>query len=80
MISLPASSLTTQPMSFKLPANIFGPGLPPIDVPLTLPPMSVNVPAQNIPIPSQDVKLMDRDNLMGSLNVAFRYTREGCGV
>jgi len=44
-------------MSISLPANSFGPGFPPVPVP-------INVPAQ-------DIRLMNRDNLMGSVNVMF---------
>ena len=70
-VSVPAGTLALPPTTIRLPANSFGPGFPPVDLPITIPPMSVNVPAQTIPIPQQDIKLMNRDSLVGSLNVMF---------
>jgi outer membrane protein len=70
-IAVPAGSISIPSTTLTLPANIFGPGFPPVNVPLPLPPMSVDVPAQTIPIPEQNIKLMNRDNLLASLEATF---------
>ena len=64
----PASSFTVPSTVITLPANIFGPGFPPQNVPIPIPPTSVDVPAQTISIPQQNIKLMNRDNLLASVN------------
>jgi outer membrane protein len=70
-IAVPASTFSAPPTALTLPANIFGPGFPPINTEIPLPETSVNVPAQTMKIPEQNIKLMNRDNLLASLNVAF---------
>jgi outer membrane protein len=67
-ILTPASSFTIPSTFITLPANLFGPGFPPQDVQLPLPPMNLNVPGQAITVPKQEVKLMNRDNLLATLN------------
>ncbi len=67
-VSIPASAMTLPLPTITLPANLFGPGFPPDNVSLPLPPMNVNIPAQTISVPQQNVKLMDRDNLLASVN------------
>jgi outer membrane protein len=67
-MSMAATSFSIPSTAITLPANLFGPGFPPQNVQLPLPPMSVDVPAQTISIPQQNVKLMNRDNLLASLN------------
>ncbi len=44
-----------------IPANAFGPGFPPttVQLPVSYPGQSVTTPAQQFPIPAQNVKLMD---------------------
>jgi outer membrane protein len=60
----PGRTLGVPPFSFTLPANSFGPGFPPVDVDITTPP-------QEMQIPDQEVKLMDRTNLIASLGLSF---------
>ena len=67
-ISVPASAMTITPAPITLPANIFGPGFPPSDITIPLQPATVNVPAQVMPVPEQNIKLMNRDNLLASVN------------
>jgi outer membrane protein len=67
----PASTFTIPPTSITLPANLFGPGFPPQNVQLPLPPMSMDIPAQTIRIPQQEVKLMNRDNLLATMNFTW---------
>jgi outer membrane protein len=71
VIPVPASTFTVPPTAFTLPANSFGPGFPPVDIPLMTPPTTVNIPAQSIQVPRQDVTLMNRDSVVGSLNVTY---------
>jgi outer membrane protein len=70
-ISVPASAFTLPPSAIPLPANALGLGVPPIDAQIPIPPMTVNVPAQTMPIPEQNIKLMNRDNLLASLNATL---------
>jgi outer membrane protein TolC len=70
-VAMPASQFSVPATTITLPANSFGPGFPPVPVPITIPPQTVNVPAQTVAIPQQDVKLMNRDNLVGSLDAMF---------
>ena len=71
MVHLPASQIGLPPITINLPANALGPGLPPVNVPLSTPPLSLPIPEQNIPIPEQDIKLMDKYTATGSLNLSF---------
>jgi outer membrane protein len=70
-VSVPASTFTLPPSAITLPADILGPGIPPVNAQLPIPSMTVNVPAQTIPIPEQNIRLMDRDNLMASVNATL---------
>jgi outer membrane protein TolC len=70
-IPLPASSLTVPSQTILIPANSFGPGLPPVNVPLQTPPTTIDIPAQSIQVPEQDLKLMNRDNLISSVKVTY---------
>ena len=60
----PARNIPVPGKTVTLPANSFGPGLPPGPVPLTSPPSQFAVPPQN-------VKLMDSSNLLTSLNLTY---------
>jgi outer membrane protein len=60
----PARSIPVPGQTVTLPANSFGPGVPPGPVPLTSPPTQFSVPQQN-------VKLMDSSNLLTSLNLSY---------
>jgi outer membrane protein len=59
--------------SVTIPANAFGPGFPPSDVkmPVSYPGQSIGVSAQQFPIPEQDIKLMDEDSWVASLNAQW---------
>jgi outer membrane protein len=70
-ISVPASTFTVPSTTIVLPANSFGPGFPPVDVPIRTPPTNVDIPAQSMQVPKQDVKLMNRDSLIGSVKATL---------
>lgn len=56
----PSSTFTFPGAEFSIPANAFGPGFPPLDV-------IIPVAEQEIEVPEQDVKLMDRANILATL-------------
>jgi outer membrane protein len=70
-ITVPAFAMQTPAMVMTLPANAFGPGFPPVNVPLPVPGSTINVPAQVYTVPEQDVKLMDRNLLTGSFKAFY---------
>ncbi len=70
-IVVPAGSIQTPPMAMTLPANAFGPGFPPANVALPVPGSSIPIPAQVFQVPEQDVRLMDRNLLTGSLSAMY---------
>jgi outer membrane protein len=53
----PASNVNTPPMSFAIPTPMG--------------PIPINLPAQSITVPEQDIKLMDKKNLVASLNLTY---------
>ncbi len=69
--SMPATTFTVPSSTFVLPANSFGPGFPPVNVPIQTPPTTVDVPAQTYQIPQQDVKIMNRDSLIASVDATL---------
>ncbi len=70
-IAVPAGTMQTPPMTMTLPANAFGPGTPPVNVPLAIPGSTFAIPAQVMTVPAQDVKLMDRNLLAGGLSAFY---------
>jgi outer membrane protein TolC len=70
-IAVPAGSIQTPPMVMTLPANAFGPGFPPVNVPLPVPGSTIPIPAQTFQVPEQDVRLMDKTLFTGSLNALY---------
>lgn len=60
----PASTFTVPAQSGVLPAGAFGPGFPPQDVRLP-------VPATQVTVPEQKVKLFDRSTLTSSLSLRY---------
>lgn len=70
-IAVPASAIQTPPMVLTLPANAFGPGFPPVNIPLPIPGSTVSIPAQAFHIPEQDVRLMDQTVYTGSLSAMY---------
>lgn len=78
----PASSFNVPAQSFNIPggtlsvtipANAFGPGFPPsnIQLPIAFPGQTINTPPQKFTVPAQDIKLMDRDSFLGSVNATW---------
>lgn len=59
-LTIPASVFPIPPMKVTIPANAFGPGFPPSDIPLTVPGSTIPIPAQTYAIPEQNVQLMDK--------------------
>lgn len=70
-IAVPAGHIQTPPMVMTLPANAFGPGFPPANVALPVPGSTIPIPAQVFQVPEQDVRLMDRNLLTGSLSAMY---------
>ena len=70
-IHVPASSFQTPGMTMTIPANAFGPGFPPQDVQIPVPPQTIDVPAQQIPVAEQETKLMDESSVIASLNARW---------
>lgn len=68
---VPASQFTTPPMTLMLPANSFGPGVPPVNVPMTIPGQTINVPAQMYQVPAQNVELFDKTLLTLTLKAFY---------
>lgn len=64
MFAFPASTIPVAPQTITIPANSFGPFFPPQNVPL-------QVPAQQIAVPEQDVTLFNRDTISTSLNLTY---------
>ncbi len=67
-VSIPGGTATV-----TIPANAFGPGLPPVDVnmPVSFPGQTVNTSAQMFPIPAQNIKLMSP--LTESVSADFKW-------
>lgn len=63
--SIPGGTATV-----TIPAGAFG-NPTPIQLPVTFPGQTVNTPPGRLTIPPQDVKLMDRDSFLGSLNATW---------
>jgi outer membrane protein TolC len=74
----PASSMSVPAQSINVPAGtalvtvpagVLGPSA--VQLPVRTPAQTFNVAAQNLPIPAQDVKLMDPDSFVASLNLTW---------
>jgi outer membrane protein len=70
-ITVPAGTLTVTPSPITLPANLFGPGFPPDNITMPMQPTTINIPAQVMQVPEQNVKIMNRDSLTASVNFTF---------
>jgi outer membrane protein len=59
--------------SVNIPANAFGPGFPPkdIQVPVNYPGQTINTNASQIPVPAQDIKMLNPDTFSVSLNATW---------
>jgi len=56
-----------------IPANAFGPGFPPanLQMPVAFPGQTISTPAQVFNVPQQDIKVIDRNFAMGSLDMKW---------
>ena len=75
----PAATLPVPPQSLAipggaatvtLPAGTFGSPVP-LELPISFGDQTIDVPAQQFPIPPQDIRLMDRDSFLGSVNAIW---------
>ena len=69
--AVPAQN-TTVPASVALitvPAGVLGPNA--VQLPVSIPSQTVTTAAQQMSIPPQDIKLMDRDSLLGSIDATW---------
>jgi outer membrane protein len=60
----PARTMAVPSQSISIPANAFMPGFPRA-------PLNLQTPAGSVPVPEQNVKLMNKSNLISSLNVNY---------
>jgi len=78
----PAGTMAIPPQSMSVPggdavvtvpAGSLGPGFPPADMelPISYPDQTINVPGQQFPIPEQDIKLMDNDSILASVKARW---------
>jgi outer membrane protein TolC len=79
----PASQIMVAPQTINVPAGsalitvpaqLVNPAAPPgatIQLPVATPAQNIHVAAQQLPIPAQDIKLMDPDNYMASVNATW---------
>ena len=75
----PASAMEIPAESIKVPSGqalvtipqgAFGPGFPPstVQLPVSYPGQTINTPAQEFPIPSQNIKVLDNDIVSGMVD------------
>jgi len=74
-IPIPAQSVTIPggTAMVTIPAGAFAPGFPSssVQLPVSYTSQTFNTPAQRFPIPDQDIKMLDRDLLAGSVTLAW---------
>lgn len=74
-IALPAQSfaLPAGSATVTIPAGAFGPGFPPaaVQMPVSFPAQAVNTPAAAYAIPEQNVKVLDRNLVSGTLDLKW---------
>jgi len=72
---IPAQSITVPSgmAMVTIPAGAFGPGFPPstVQLPVSYPGQTINTPAQNFPIPEQNIKVIDNDIVSGSIDLKW---------
>jgi outer membrane protein TolC len=75
LMPIPAQSMTIPAgtMVVSIPAGALAPGFPPspIQMPVNFPAQSVKTPAENLAIPEQNVKVLDKDLVTGSLDLKW---------
>jgi outer membrane protein len=64
-------SIMDQDPNFIFPATNMNTPPTSLTIPTPLGPIPVNLPAQSISVPEQDIKLMDKKNLVASLNLTY---------
>lgn len=71
-IQIPAQSVTVPGGAavVTIPAGALAPGFPPsaIQMPVSYPGQTINTPAQNFAIPEQNIKLLNKDLVMGTMD------------
>jgi outer membrane protein TolC len=74
----PASSFSIPAQSFSVPASEMTITIPPgvlgpneVRLPVSVPGQTINTPPGRLSVPAQDVKLMDRDSFLGSVNATW---------
>ena len=74
-LPIPGQSLTVPggTMMVTVPANAFAPGFPPtsLQLPVSFPGQTITTAAQAFAIPEQNIKVLDRDVVLGSLDVKW---------
>ena len=68
---IPPQTITTPPGTalVTVPAGVLGPTE--VQLPVSFPGQTITTEAQQFPIPAQDIKLLDPDNFMASLNATW---------
>jgi outer membrane protein TolC len=69
--AIPAMTMQVPPLPVTIPANAFGPGFPPVNVPLAVPGGAMQIPSSAIQVPEQNVKLLDPDILLTTLEAIY---------
>ncbi len=74
-VQVPAQSMTLPPGAavVTIPAGAFAPGFPPaaIQMPVSFPGQTINTPAQTFPVAEQNIKVLDRDLVTGSMDLKW---------
>ncbi|HVU34371.1 MAG TPA: TolC family protein [Opitutaceae bacterium] len=68
---VPAQTIATPPSTalITIPAGVLGPSA--VQLPVSVPAQTISTPASAVQVPSQDIKLMNRDSVAGSASVAW---------
>jgi outer membrane protein len=69
--AIPAMTIPIPSLPVTIPANAFGPGFPPVNVPLMTPSGAIPIPSSAIQVPEQNVKLLDPDILLTTLEAIY---------
>ena len=74
-MAIPSQSVTVPGGAalVTIPANAFGPGFPPaaLQMPVSFPNQTINTPAQAFNIPEQNVRVLDRNLVSGSMDMKW---------
>jgi outer membrane protein TolC len=69
--AIPAMTMQVPPLPVTIPANAFGPGFPPVNVPLAVPGGAIQIPSAAVDVPEQNVRLLDPDILLTTLEAIY---------